>query len=119
MEEKEERKKKERRTIMPSLVATTSTPARKPFVHTHYVRTNNICVSINMDHGVYQPKKVVYEVKYHIIIKSVLPIILLFYNNNTQASVGSKGRVLACILLYGGVEENGGIRNQASSSYSL
>ena len=31
--------KKERR-IMPSLVATTSTPARKPFVRTHYVRTN-------------------------------------------------------------------------------
>ena len=28
---------------MPSLVATTSTPARKPFVRTHYVRTNNIC----------------------------------------------------------------------------
>ena len=26
---------------MPSLVATTSTPARKPFVRTHYVRTNN------------------------------------------------------------------------------
>ena len=25
---------------MPSLVATTSTPARKPFVRTHYVRTN-------------------------------------------------------------------------------
>ena len=24
---------------MPSLVATTSTPARKPFVRTHYVRT--------------------------------------------------------------------------------
>ena len=35
--EKEERK---RRRIMPSLVATTSTPARKPFVRTHYVRTN-------------------------------------------------------------------------------
>ena len=27
---------------MPSLAATTSTPARKPFVRTHYVRTN-IC----------------------------------------------------------------------------
>ena len=26
---------------MPSLVATTSTPAQKPFVRTHYVRTNN------------------------------------------------------------------------------
>ena len=26
---------------MPGLVATTSTPARKPFVRTHYVRTNN------------------------------------------------------------------------------
>ena len=26
---------------MPSLVATTSTPARKLFVRTHYVRTNN------------------------------------------------------------------------------
>ena len=26
---------------MPSLVATKSTPARKPFVRTHYVRTNN------------------------------------------------------------------------------
>ena len=25
---------------MPSLVATTSTPAQKPFVRTHYVRTN-------------------------------------------------------------------------------
>ena len=35
-----EGKKKEER-IMPSLVATTSTPARKPFVRTHYVRTNN------------------------------------------------------------------------------
>ena len=34
------RRKKERR-IMPSLVATTSAPARKPFVRTHYVRTNN------------------------------------------------------------------------------
>ena len=38
-EEKEERRK---RRIMPSLVATTSTPARKPCVSTHYVRTNNI-----------------------------------------------------------------------------
>ena len=28
-----------KRRIMPSLVATTSTPARKPFVRTHYVRT--------------------------------------------------------------------------------
>ena len=39
---KKERKKKkeEERRIMPSLVATTSTPARKPFVRTHYVRTN-------------------------------------------------------------------------------
>ena len=27
---------------MPSLVATTSTPARKPFVRTHYVRTNKV-----------------------------------------------------------------------------
>ena len=27
---------------MPSLVATTSTPARKPFVRTHYVRTNKM-----------------------------------------------------------------------------
>ena len=35
------RRKKEERTIMPSLVATTSTPARKPFVRTHYVRTKN------------------------------------------------------------------------------
>ena len=34
------RKKKEEERIMPSLVATTSTPARKPFVRTHYVRTN-------------------------------------------------------------------------------
>ena len=33
-------KKEEEETIMPSLVATTSTPARKPFVRTHYVRTN-------------------------------------------------------------------------------
>ena len=30
---------------MPSLVATTSTPARKPFVRTHYVRTNNAKLS--------------------------------------------------------------------------
>ena len=39
----EGKKKKEerKRRIMPSLVATTSTPARKPFVRTHYVRTNN------------------------------------------------------------------------------
>ena len=35
------KKKKERkRTIMPSLVATTSTPARKPFVRTHQFATN-------------------------------------------------------------------------------
>ena len=39
---------------MPSIVATTSTPARKPFVRTHYIRTNIedseellICVEIN------------------------------------------------------------------------
>ena len=35
---------------MPSLVATTSTPARKPFVRTHYVRTNNAKFS---DHYIY------------------------------------------------------------------
>ena len=29
---------------MPSLVATTSTPARKPFVRTHYVRTKNLAI---------------------------------------------------------------------------
>ena len=39
-----ERKKKKEETIMPSLVATTSTPARKPFVRTHYVRTNRIVI---------------------------------------------------------------------------
>ena len=32
--------KRRKRRIMPSLVATTSTPARKPFVRTHYVRTD-------------------------------------------------------------------------------
>ena len=34
---------------MPSLVATTSTPARKPFVRTHYVRTNNIYLFLNFN----------------------------------------------------------------------
>ena len=38
---KEKERKKEEERIIPSLVATTSTPARKPFVHKHYVRTNN------------------------------------------------------------------------------
>ena len=33
--------REEKERIMPSLVATTSTPARKPFVRTHYVRTKN------------------------------------------------------------------------------
>ena len=46
MEEEEEERKKE--TIMPSLVATTSTPAREPFVRTHYVRTKIVKVhSVN------------------------------------------------------------------------
>ena len=36
------RRKKERKIIMPSLVATTSTLARKPCVRTHYVRTNGL-----------------------------------------------------------------------------
>ena len=35
-----EGKKKKKERIMPSLVATTSTPARKPFVRTHSARTN-------------------------------------------------------------------------------
>ena len=35
------KKKKEEERIMPSLVATTSAPAWKPCVSTHYVRTNN------------------------------------------------------------------------------
>ena len=43
---------KKERTIMLSLVATTSTPARKPFVRTHYVRTNNAKFS---GHYVLQP----------------------------------------------------------------
>ena len=43
---KKEERKKER--IMPSLVATTSTPARKPFVRTHYVRTNKHYLLLNI-----------------------------------------------------------------------
>ena len=38
------RKKEKEERIMPSLVATTSTPARKPFVRTHYVRTNVVSI---------------------------------------------------------------------------
>ena len=37
-------KEKVKEKMMPSLVATTSTPARKPFVRTHYVRTKSICL---------------------------------------------------------------------------
>ena len=43
---KKEEKEKER--IMPSLVATTSTPARKTFVRTHYVRTNIELIFLNV-----------------------------------------------------------------------
>ena len=46
---KQERKKEgRRRRIMPSLVATTSTPARKPFVRTHYTRKLS---SLDMGHS--------------------------------------------------------------------
>ena len=39
---------------MPSLVATTSTPAQKPFVRTHYVRTNLFVDDVAHSNVIYQ-----------------------------------------------------------------
>ena len=55
VEGRKERKKKEGRRIMPSLVAITSASARTTFVRVHFARTNNIVWDVCHKSHIYLP----------------------------------------------------------------
>ena len=52
---------------MPSLVATTSTPARKPFVRTHYVRTNYVYEEEHPLHLDLHPHQLLHHGRVHVL----------------------------------------------------